>query len=202
VANLRSKMFWRKKEPEAKENAQDAGVVASSSVAGPAVKKDCAQLKVSRGPRACLHWRVWRNTIRKPGFLRQPSLVQSILLTALQLQFCCNVSSEKGLCKLRRLQAAPHLDPPDSDDCMSSYVCLNILSLCCCVALTNLDSCAPLSVCGCEIQKMYEECFRQWYTDKFLRGERGEACIDQWEVVRVAFFFLSVVAESLSILYM
>jgi len=31
-------------------------------------------------------------------------------------------------------------------------------------------------------QKMYEECFRQWYTDKFLRGERGAACLDEWEV--------------------
>ena len=31
-------------------------------------------------------------------------------------------------------------------------------------------------------QKKYEECFRLWYTDKFLRGERGNACLDEWEV--------------------
>ena len=31
-------------------------------------------------------------------------------------------------------------------------------------------------------QKKYEECFRQWYTDKFLRGQRSNACADEWEV--------------------
>ena len=36
-----------------------------------------------------------------------------------------------------------------------------------------------------QLKKMYEECFRQWYTDKFLRGEKGDGCVDEWNDYKV-----------------
>ena len=32
------------------------------------------------------------------------------------------------------------------------------------------------------MQRMYETCFKEWYTDKFLRGDRRPGCMDEWEV--------------------
>ena len=30
-------------------------------------------------------------------------------------------------------------------------------------------------------QRLYEACFKEWYTDKFLRGDRRPGCLDEWE---------------------
>lgn len=29
---------------------------------------------------------------------------------------------------------------------------------------------------------MYETCFREWYTEKFLKGDSRPACAEEWEV--------------------
>jgi len=45
-------------------------------------------------------------------------------------------------------------------------------------------------------QKKYEQCFRQWYTDSFLRGQPGDACSEEWEVRRPV--FLEVLLECIT----
>eukprot|EP00288_Rhodomonas_lens_P002481 CAMPEP_0177745506 /NCGR_PEP_ID=MMETSP0484_2-20121128/30347_1 /TAXON_ID=354590 /ORGANISM="Rhodomonas lens, Strain RHODO" /LENGTH=73 /DNA_ID=CAMNT_0019260143 /DNA_START=298 /DNA_END=522 /DNA_ORIENTATION=+ len=32
-----------------------------------------------------------------------------------------------------------------------------------------------------ELKKKYEACFREWYADQFLRGNRAPACLNEWE---------------------
>lgn len=32
-----------------------------------------------------------------------------------------------------------------------------------------------------EIKKKYDLCFKEWYMDKFLQGDRRPGCLEEWE---------------------
>jgi hypothetical protein len=40
---------------------------------------------------------------------------------------------------------------------------------------------SPTRTCE-EIKKSYDACFKEWYTDKFLKGDRRPGCLDEWDV--------------------
>jgi len=45
---------------------------------------------------------------------------------------------------------------------------------------SSSSSAAPGAKCE-DIKKKYDKCFKEWYTDKFLQGDRTPGCLDEWE---------------------
>ena len=58
--------------------------------------------------------------------------------------------------------------------CRSSFPCSSILA--------PLPLLLMLGFPAVSEQKTYESCFREWYTDKFLKGDSSPACAEHWEV--------------------